>query len=94
MKFIKETIFTQRDLLTFLTIPLVLWLAMFPEFSITADCCRIVNEDGEVVEWEMSDRELAKEVLEAEDGEVVIKSKLWEMIQNWNKESDDKKSTN
>lgn len=94
MNFIKEKIITRKDLLTFLTIPLVLWLAMFPEFSITADCCRVVDENGEVVEFEMDDRELAMAVLEAGEDEVVIKSKFWEMITNWKKEAHDEQRTN
>jgi len=28
---------------------LLLWMVMYPEFSITADCCRIVDEDGEEI---------------------------------------------
>ena len=71
---------------------LLLWLVMYPEFSITADCCRIVDENGQVIEYEMTDRELAIAVLEAEEDEVVIKSKLWELITEWSEEDDNGRS--
>ena len=73
---------------------LLLWLVMYPEFSITADCCRIVNENGQVIECEMTDRELAIAVLEAEEDEVVIKSKLWELITEWSEVNDNGRSEN
>ena len=64
---------------------LLLWLVMYPEFSITGECCRIVDENGEVIECELTDRELAIAVLEAESDEIVIKSKVWELITEWRK---------
>lgn len=73
---------------------LLLWLVMYPEFSITADCCRIVDEKGQVIECEMTDRELAIAVLEAEEDEIVIKSKLWELITEWSGENDNGRSEN
>lgn len=73
---------------------LLLWLVMYPEFSITADCCRIVDENGQVIECEMTDRELAIAVLEAEEDEIVIKSKLWELITEWSEEDDNGRSEN
>lgn len=94
MNFIKEKLFTRKDLLTFLTIPLILWFTVFPEFSITADCCSVVDENGQIVEFEMDDRELAMAVLAAGEDEIVIKSKIWEMITNWNKEAHDERSAN
>lgn len=75
-------------------IPLVLWLSMFPEFSITADNCRVVNEQGEVVECDLTDRELAMAVLEADGEELVIKSRLWELLMKWSDETKDGKGTN
>lgn len=59
---------------------LVLWLVLYPEFSITADCCRVVDENGQVVEYDLTNRELAMAVLEADEDEIVIKSKIWEWI--------------
>lgn len=73
---------------------LLLWLVMYPEFSITADCCRVVDENGQVIECEMTDRELAIAVLEAEEDEIVIKSKLWELITEWSEVNDNGRSEN
>ena len=82
----KETNWLHRyggDVLRGLALVFVLWLVMYPEFSITADCCRIVDENGEVIECELTERELAIAVMEADGDEIVIKSKLWEMISEW-----------
>lgn len=76
------------DILRCLALVLVLWLVMYPEFSITADCCRIVDEDGEEIECEMSERELAIAVLEADGDEIVVKSKLLELISEWREENE------
>lgn len=84
MDFIKEKMIPRKDLLFFLTFPLVLWLAMFPEFSITSQCVRIMDADGNEIEYQMDDKELAKAVLEADGDEIVIKSRLLEMILEWN----------
>ncbi len=73
---------------------LLLWLVMYPEFSITADCCRIVDENGQVIEYDLTDRELAIAVLEAEEDEIVIKSKLWELFTEWSEENDNGKGDN
>ncbi len=73
---------------------LLLWLVMYPEFSITADCCRVVDENGQVVECDLTDRELAIAVLEAEEDEIVIKSKLWELITEWSETNDNGRSKN
>lgn len=73
---------------------LLLWLVMYPEFSITADCCRVVDENGQVIECEMTDRELALAVLEAEEDEMVMKSKLWELITEWSETNDNGRSEN
>lgn len=72
----------------------ILWLVMYPEFSITGDCCRIVDENGQVVTLDMTERELAVAVLEAEDDEIVIKSQIWEMITEWREENDTGESKN
>lgn len=72
----------------------LLWLVMYPEFSITADCCRIVDENGQVIECDLTDREMAIAVLEAEEDEIVIKSKLWELITEWSEENDNGGSEN
>ena len=64
----------------------VLWLVMFPEFSITADNCRIVDENGVVIEVDMTDRELAVAVLEADSDEIVFKSSIAEWIKGWSEE--------
>lgn len=75
-------------------IALLLWLMMYPEFSITAQNCRIVDENGQIVETDMTDRELAMAVLEAEDGEIVIKSRLWELVTKWSEENHNGESNN
>lgn len=96
--FIKKT--TQKlhseysELICGIALVLLLWLVMYPEFSITADCCRIVDENGQVIECDLTDRELAIAVLEAEDDEIVIKSKLWELITERSEENDDGESEN
>ena len=82
------------DILRCLALVLVLWLVMYPEFSITADCCRVVDENGQVIECDMTDRELAIAVLEAEEDEIVIKSKLWELITEWSEVNDNGRSEN
>lgn len=79
------------DVLRGLALTLVLWLVMYPEFSITADCCRIVDENGEVVECDLTERELAIAVMEADGDEIVIKSKIWEMISEWREENETEK---
>lgn len=81
-----------KDIAYAMAFVLLIWFVMYPEFSITADCCRVVDESGRVVECEMTDRELALAVLEAEDDEIIIKSRFWEMIMQWSKEEDAKES--
>lgn len=82
------------DVLRGLAFVLVLWLVMYPEFSITADCCRIVDENGQLVECELTERELAIAVLEADGDEIVIKSKIWEMISEWSDKNETGESEN
>lgn len=76
-----------------LAISFILWFVMFPEFSITADNCRVTDENGVVYEIDMTDRELALAVLEADSDEVVIKSRFLEMIKEWSEEAHDGEST-
>ncbi len=73
---------------------LLLWLVMYPEFSITADCCRVVDENGQVVECNLTDRELAIAVLEAGEDEIVVKSKLWELLTEWSEANENGRSKN
>lgn len=82
----------QKEIAYAMAFVLLIWFVMYPEFSITADCCRIVDENGQVVEYEMTDRELALAVLEAGDDEIVIKSSFWEMIMQWSEEIHAKES--
>ena len=53
-----------------------------------------LDENGQVIECEMTDRELAIAVLEAEEDEIVIKSKLWELITEWSEVNDNGRSEN
>lgn len=69
-----------REVFAGIVLLMLLWLVMYPEFSITADCCRVVDENGQVIEVDLTDRELAIAVLEAKEDEIVVKSKVWEMI--------------
>ncbi len=73
---------------------LLLWLVMYPEFSITGGACRIVDENGQEIECNLTDRELAIAVLEADKDQVIIKSKLWELITEWSAENESGKSKN
>jgi len=72
----------------------VLWLVMYPEFSITADCCRVVDENGEEIVVDWSDRELAEAVLEADGDQIVVKSRIWEFITQGSEENDNGRSEN
>lgn len=76
----------QREIAYTVAFVLLIWFVMYPEFSITSECCKVVDENGQAIEHEMTDRELALAVMEAEDGEIIIKSRFWEMIIQWSEE--------
>lgn len=76
----------QREIAYTVAFVLLIWFVMYPEFSITSECCNVVDENGQVIEHEMTDRELALAVMEAEDDEIIIKSRFWEMITQWSEE--------
>lgn len=67
---------------------LLIWLVMYPEYSLTSDHCRIVDENGQEIPWECSEHEMAVAVLEADTDEIVFKSKFWEMLTEWRDEDD------
>lgn len=67
---------------------LLIWLVMYPEYSLTSDHCRIVDENGQEIPWECSEHDMAVAVLEADTDEIVFKSKFWEMITEWRCEDD------
>jgi len=78
---IKKTLHGEMgEFLCGIALVILLWLVMYPEFSIAGGCCRVVDENGQVIECDLTDRELAIAVMEADEGEIVIKSQLWEMI--------------
>ena len=76
----------QREIAYTVAFILLIWFVMYPEFSITSEGCNVVDENGQVIEHEMTDRELALAVMEAEDDEIIIKSRFWEMITQWSEE--------
>lgn len=76
----------QKEIAYALTVALLIWFVMYPEFSITSECCNVVDENGQVIEHEMTDRELALAVMEAEDDEIIIKSRFWELITQWSED--------
>ena len=98
--FIKEKIINRlrsrdiKGLLCGIALIPVLWLVMYPEFSITADCCRVVDENGEEIAVDWSDRELAEAVLEADGEQIIIKSRIWELIARGSEENDNGSSKN
>ena len=49
----------QREIAYTVAFVLLIWFVMYPEFSITSECCKAVDESGQVIEHEMTDRELA-----------------------------------
>ena len=84
IKRIKETVHKRRkDIAYAIAFMALIWFVMYPEFSLTADCVRVVDENGQIVECELTDRELALAVLEAKDDEIVIKSRFLEWITQW-----------
>lgn len=76
----------QREIAYTVAFVLLIWFVMYPEFSITSECCKAVDESGQVIEHEMTDRELALAVMEAEDDEIIIKSRFWELITQWSED--------
>lgn len=67
---------------------LLIWLVMYPEYSLTSEACRIVDENGQEIPWECSEHDMAVAVLEADADEIVFKSKIWEMITEWGDDDD------
>ncbi len=87
IKIVKESVHRKyRDIAYAMAFVVLIWFVMYPEFSLTADCVRVVDENGQVVECEMTDRELVLAVLEAEDDEIIIKSRFLEWITQWSEE--------
>lgn len=76
----------QREIAYTVAFVLLIWFVMYPEFSITSECCNVVDESGQVIEHEMTDRELALAVMEAEEDEIIIKSRFWELITQWSED--------
>ena len=76
----------QKEIAYTVAFVLLIWFVMYPEFSITSECCKVVDENGQVIEHAMTDRELALAVMKAEDDEIIIKSRFWEMITQWSEE--------
>lgn len=87
IKTLEESVHNRyRDIAYVMAFVVLIWFVMYPEFSLTADCVRVVDADGRTMECELTDRELAIAVLEAEDDEIVIKSRLLEWITQWSKD--------
>lgn len=74
-------------------ITLLWWGVIYPEFSITGDNCRIVDENGTVYECEISDRELAEEVMNADANDILIKSRFWELLKEWSRSTHEEECT-
>lgn len=84
IKVIKESVHkSYKNIAYIMAFAVLIWFVMYPEFSLTADCVRVVDENGEAVECELSDKELALAVLEADEDEIVIKSRFLEWITQW-----------
>ena len=87
IKVLKETVHKRyRDIAYVMAFVVLIWFVMYPEFSLTADCIRVVDENGEETAYELTDRELALAVLEAEGDEIVIKSRILEWITQWSED--------
>lgn len=90
---IKKTLHGETgEFLCGIALVILLWLVMYPEFSIAGGCCRVVDENGQIIECELTDRELAIAVMEAAEDDIVIKSQLWEMITQWREDNDNGRS--
>ncbi len=70
----------------FVGIVLLIWFVLYPEFSITTEAYRVLDENGQAVECNLSPEELTEKLLEADKDEIVFKSKFWEMISEWGRE--------
>lgn len=66
-------------------ITLLWWGVLYPEFSLTADNCRIVDENGVVYEYEIPYGALAEEVMNADTDRVVIKSRFFALLEEWSR---------
>ena len=64
-------------------ITLLWWGVLYPEFSLTAENIRMVDENGTVYECEISDYEAAQLVMNANGENVIIKSRLLEWLKEW-----------
>lgn len=90
---IKKTLHGETgEFLCGIALVILLWLVMYPEFSIAGGCCRVVDENGQVIECDLTDRELAIAVMEADEDDIIIKSQLWEMITQWGEDNDNGRS--
>jgi hypothetical protein len=62
------------------------WGLIYPDFTLTADSCRVVDENGEAVTDDKSTgAELYRAVLQADREHVVLKSRAVEAIRQWKK---------
>ncbi len=56
------------------------WGALYPEFSIRAGTCRVYDENGNEITYELSEKEAARFILSAKPDEVKLKSALADTI--------------
>jgi hypothetical protein len=61
-----------------------IWGLLYPELTMTADVCRVVDENGEAVSdtVEPSGYERYSDILNAGKGHVRIKSRLYELLKD------------
>ncbi len=71
---------------------LLWWAVIFPELAITEDSCKIVDEQGKIIELSEERKEsLYQELLQADPSQIRVKSAFWEWLTN---ASEDEKEEN